>query len=194
MPIAKKGSDFKPLPEGLTLGVCYAIIDLGTQYSEKWGKEQHKVCLIWELPDVEPIEIDGKDMPRVISRIYTLSLGSKALLRNHLETWRGKKFTKEQLEGFDLKVLLGANCQIQIIHEHKGEDTYANISTIVNVPKGHKKVDPVNQTVVYEIGEQVPDDGSIPEWICKLIREAREWDWAAGDDNQDNGIPEEESE
>ena len=189
MPIAKKPSDFKLIPEELLIGVCYAIIDLGTQFSEKWGKEQRKVCLIWELPDIEPIEIDGKDMPRVISRIYTLSLGSKALLRQHLESWRGKKFTKEQLDGFDLKVLLGQNCQIQIVHEHKGEDTYTNISTIVNVPKGHKKVEPVNPTVVYEIGDTIPDD-VIPEWICKIIREAREWEWA---DNDSQEVPEEQS-
>jgi hypothetical protein len=151
------------------------VIDLGTQHNKTYDKDQHKVCLIWELPDVDPIEVEGKMLPKVTSRIYTNSLGSKAILRQHLESWRGKAFTQEELEGFDLGKLVGANCQLQIIHETKGEDTYANISTIVNVPKGHKAVQAVNPTVIYDIGDPVPDD-TVPDWICKLIREAKEWE------------------
>lgn len=191
MPIAKaKGkSDFKPVPEGLHIAVCYAVIGLGTQivtYQDK-KKEMEKVCLIWELPNVDPIEIDGEMKPKVISNMYTNSLDKKANLRKHLESWRGKSFTPEQLKGFDLDLLIGANCQIQVIHNHVDENVYANISTIVNVPSGHKKIKPQNPTVTYNIGDTIPDD-KIPEWICKIIREAKEW----GEMGEDKGSPKDE--
>jgi len=178
MPTAKaKGStNFDPVPEGLHIGVCYAVIGLGTQevmFKEK-KKLIDKVCLIWELPDVEKIDIDGVMLPRVISNIYTNSIHKKAILRQHLESWRGKAFTDEQLEGFNLDVLLGANCQIQVIHNHADGNTYANISTIVNVPANHKKVASENPPVVYDIGNPIPED-KIPSWLVDKIKEAQEW-------------------
>lgn len=193
MPTAsnKGGADYELIPEGLTLGVCYAIIDLGTHHDDKFNKDKNEVCLIWELPDVEPIMVDDKPMPRVISKRYTLSLNERANLRNDLECWRGKEFTEEQLEGFDLKVLAGVNCQIQIFHHKKGAKTYANIKNLMPVPKGHVNVKPVNTVVVYDIGNPVPDDGTIPEWICKVIRDAKEWDEPK--DEQSNEVPEEVS-
>ncbi|MHA1379626.1 MAG: hypothetical protein ACTSRG_14730 [Candidatus Helarchaeota archaeon] len=45
-----------------------------------------------------------------------MSLHAKATMRKFLESWRGKKFTKEELEGFDLQKILGKPCQLQIIH------------------------------------------------------------------------------
>ncbi len=185
MPIAtsKGGSDFELIPEGLEIGVCYAILDLGTHHDDKYGKDQRKVCLIWELPHVEAIMINGKPMPRVISKQYTLSLGEKANLRHDLEGWRGKAFTEEQLEGFDLAVLAGKNCQVQIIHNKTAKGTYANIKTIVNVPKGHVEIESVAPIVVYDIGNVIPDD-VIPEWICNIIRGAQEWEEKEKEDDQ----------
>jgi hypothetical protein len=36
----------------------------------------------------------------------TVSLASNGNLKPLLESWRGKKFTKEELVGFDLKTIL----------------------------------------------------------------------------------------
>ncbi|KKK72406.1 hypothetical protein LCGC14_2904210 [marine sediment metagenome] len=194
MPTAsnKGGSDYELIPEGLEIGVCYAVIDLGTRYDEKFKKDKREVCLIWELPDVEPIIIDDKPMPRVISKRYTLSLDERANLRHDLESWRGTEFTEEQLEGFNLDVLPEVNCQIQVFHKKSGAKTYANIKTIIPVPKGHVTIKPVNKTVVYDILDVVPDDGSIPEWICGIIRDAKEWD-AEPETDKPSEVPEEES-
>ena len=197
MPTAsnKGGADYELMPEGLTIGVCYAVIDLGTHHDEKFDKDKNEVCLIWELPNIEPIMIDGEPKPRVISKRYTLSLNERANLRNDLESWRGKAFTEEQLDVFDLKVLIGVNCQIQIIHNKKGTKTYANIKTIVPAPEGHVTIKPVAPTVVYDIGNQIPDD-VIPDWLCQIIRDAKEWDETTGASSrakQGSEVPEEET-
>jgi len=100
--------------------ICYGVYDLGTQFNETFGNKNHKVLLQWELPEARiDIQKDGEDLnlPRAQSKIYTLSLHEKANLRKDLESWRGKSFTATELEGFDLKNLLGVDCQLQVIHK-----------------------------------------------------------------------------
>src|SRR3990167_2490369 len=67
----------------------------------------------------------------------------KANLRKHLEAWRGKKFTKEELDGFDVEKLLGVNCQLQVIHNLSDNGgTFANVQAIVPLGKGMVKIRP----------------------------------------------------
>ena len=66
-----EGGSFTPCPAGNHIGVCYSIIDLGTQHNEKWNKDEHKICIMWELPLLRiQIEDNGTtvDKPRAISR------------------------------------------------------------------------------------------------------------------------------
>jgi hypothetical protein len=138
-----KAGDFKPVPEGVHDALCVFIIDAGYEHSEEWNKEIHKIYICWEIN--EPMT-DGR--PFMISKKYTLSLSDKAALRKDLEGWRGKKFTDEQLKGFDIEVLKGLQCKI-----------YANIQTVL--PKSKTSV-PMTQVV------EAP-----PEWIMK-IKQANE--------------------
>ena len=45
------GGNFKRVPQGVHIGRCYSLIDLGTQVSDgQYGlKEQHKIRIGWEL-------------------------------------------------------------------------------------------------------------------------------------------------
>ena len=120
---------FAPCPEGLHTAVCVDVVDLGVQQSQ-WG-EKHKVRVVWQI-DATNAETGRRF--NVMSH-YTLSLHKKAKLRQHLETWRGKKFTEEQLQGFDLEKLLTANCQIQVSHNIKDDgEVWANVQAIVPAP------------------------------------------------------------
>ena len=116
----KGGGDYKPTEEGVHLAVCYGVIDLGHQHNEKFQKDEHKILIQWELPN---LRIDIKDngetvsKPRAISRRFTLSLGEKSHLRPFLESWRGKKFTGGELAEFDITKLIGVNCQLQVLHQ-----------------------------------------------------------------------------
>ncbi len=169
------GQDFEPITAGVHHAVCSKIYDLGTHHYEWKGKETeaHKILITWEVPG-EIIEIDGEDVPRIISREYTLSLSNKSNLRPALEAWRGKKFSEKELQGFNVEKLLGANCQLQVVHVKKEDRTYGNIAAIMSLPKGTKKLDAYNGTHVYKIedGQNFPE--STPEWIKKKILNSKE--------------------
>lgn len=64
------------------------------------------------------------------------SLHAKAGLRKFLESWRGRPFTAEELAGFDLKAVVGLTCLVGIVHEAKGDKVYANLSSVMKLPKG----------------------------------------------------------
>jgi hypothetical protein len=66
-----------------------------------FNSEAFKIVLLFELCN-ETIERDGKTAPISINKEYTLSLGKKSVLRKHLETWRGRPFTDEELKGFEV--------------------------------------------------------------------------------------------
>jgi len=173
----KGGGDFTPIPEDLHLAVCYGIWDLGTQFSEKWSKTIHKVVIVWELPNCRgEFERDGKmiDLPRAISKTYTVSLHKKADLRKDLESWRGKRFSEEELKGFDLKKLLGAPCQIQVIHNKVDDKTYSNIAALTKAPTG-TKIKPENPVTFFSFEEQTDIPINTPQWISDLIKASEEW-------------------
>ena len=128
MPIIARAPDskFTPAPEGLHQAVCVDVHDMGLQKTQ-WGEKQ-KVLLVWQIEEVN--EETGKRFD--VRNFYTLSLSEKAYLRRDLECWRGRKFTEEELQGFDLEKLLGVNCQLQIVHNLSDEGkTYANVQAIV---------------------------------------------------------------
>ena len=135
--IAKKPeSSFTPCPEGLHQAVCVDVVDLGLQkgvYGEK-----HKAEIRWQT---ELMNEDAQPARRFqLRKWYTISLHEKSNLRKDLECWRGRKFTEAELDGFDLEKLLGANCQLQVIHNLSDEGkTYDNVQAIVphnaRVPK-----------------------------------------------------------
>jgi hypothetical protein len=123
--------NFEPAPEGLHRAVCVDVVDLGVQPTD-WG-EKHKVSIRWLI---EEKDMSGKQY--MVSSRYTLSLDKKANLRKVLETWRGRKFTAEELAGFDLEKLIGANCQLQVSHSDPSEDgtVYANVQAVVPAVQG----------------------------------------------------------
>ena len=187
----RKTVNFDPVPQGLHHAVCYGLYDLGTQFQEKFGTYIRKVLIAWEIPGERIlIERDGvkTDLPRAISRQYTQSLHEKANLRKDLESWRGKAFTAEELEGFNLKDILGSNCMIQVIHKSKDGKTYANVANIVSLGKGMVKTQPENplRYFSFEDGDIIPE--GTPDWISDIIKASGEWQTLQG-----GGMPEQDS-
>ncbi len=170
------GTTYEPIPEGVFTATCYSIVDLGDQYSEKFNNTSRKVLITWELPD-ETIEIEGEILPRAISKEYTLSLNDKANLKKDLEAWRGKKFTEDELKGFDLENVLGKSCQLQIIHTSKGDKTYANIAAIMGLPKGLKPGAPKNPTVYFDLEAEDAMEklNTLPTWVQDKVKKSNNY-------------------
>jgi hypothetical protein len=131
--IAKAGGNFTPAPSGTHAAVCVDVIDLGLIEVTYLGKTQrkHKIVIAWQID--EDMD-DGK--PFLVRRRYTCSLHEKATLRRDLESWRGRAFNDKELEAFDLESLLSVGCLINVIHEQRNASTYANVASIMRLPKG----------------------------------------------------------
>lgn len=124
--------NYEPVPEGLYAAVCCDVIDKGLQETQYGAK--HKVQIRWQI---DHLREDGK--PALAMATYTVSLSEKASLRKVLESWRGKKFTAKELEGFDLELLLDKGCQVQLVHSlGQNGRTFANVQAVVPLGKGVK--------------------------------------------------------
>lgn len=136
MPILATAGDskaFAPAPAGLHQGVCVDVVDMGLLEVTFGGltKKQHKVRLVWQIDEARD---DGKRF--LIQKRYTLSLHEKANLRKELESWRGRRFTDDELKGFDLEKLITVNVFINVVHAEKQGTTYANVASLVPLKKG----------------------------------------------------------
>jgi hypothetical protein len=137
MPIyaRKQNTIYANPPEGLHHAVCCDVVDLGEQPTA-WGPKP-KIEIRWQLDEVNP---ETQKRFEVRAR-FTNSLHEKARLRQTLETWRGRRFTADELRGWDLEKLLGANCQVQIEHAPGDEGrVWANVNAVVPAPKGAVKL------------------------------------------------------
>jgi hypothetical protein len=129
---AKAGANFTPAPSGTHVAVCCDVVDLGMLETEWQGvkKRQHKIKIVWQIDELRD---DGKRF--TVARRYTNSLHEKATLRRDLESWRGKPFSETELQGFDLENLLAVGALLNVIHESRQGTTYANVASIMRVPK-----------------------------------------------------------
>lgn len=134
---ASSGGDYETPPAGLHQAVCIDVVDLGLQPTQ-WG-DKHKVRIVWIIEAQ-----DSFGRPFKVFQTYTNTLGGGnkvSALRGALESWRGKPFTKEELEGFDLDQVIGANCQLQVIHKAgDGGKVWANVQAIVPLGKHTPKM------------------------------------------------------
>jgi hypothetical protein len=169
--------EFKPVPEGTHMAVCWRVLDLGTQRWEYQGEPQigRKVLIGWELhgegEDGSPLTTDD-GQPLSVFKTYTLSLGKKANLRADLESWRGRGFTEQELSGFDVFTVAGQPCMVTIKHTKKAEKTYANVASVTKFPSALKHVKPTAKNTVQTFDVTDPDPRVfelLPEWITKQI-------------------------
>lgn len=178
MPLYAKqeGSNIEPIPADTYHAICYGVVDLGHQINLMFGNSQHKICLLFELPDLTIDIKDGKTVRRTISKIYTMSLNEKSNLYKDLISWRGQEFTDEELDGFDVFVLAGINCLLTIVNTTKGKKTYSNIGSISKLMKSMPKMKPENELIKYSIQDDglnnVPE--SLPQWIKDTIKKSEE--------------------
>jgi len=121
---------FTPAPEGLFAAVCIDVVE-HPNVETQWGTKD-KVEVRWELDEINP----DTHAPFQVRAWFTSSLHEKAKLRTVLEMWRGKKFTAQELKGFDLEKLIGVTCQVQIVHTPGDEGkVWANVQAVIKAGK-----------------------------------------------------------
>lgn len=144
-------------PQGTHLGICFAIIDLGTQTSTYKNRPKHsrKLLIRFETPEEKHEFKEGKGPePFSVGERFTASLSKKAILRGFLVSWRGRDFSDEETEGFDPKVFLGKPAMISVVHK----DGWANIKGAVKVPKNTTIPEPHNPLVFLSLEKEEFDE------------------------------------
>lgn len=172
----KTAAQVSPLDAGTYIAVCVGVIDIGEQKSELYNSYAPQVVFIFEIPSAR-VMIDGEDRPRWLSEIYRVSLNEKSNLAKMLTSWRGKAFTEEEADGFDLSSMVGRACQLQVLTTARKDGTPTNrIAGVFGLPKGFTEPAPENPTILYQIEDGENDVfASLPEWIRDKITRSVEW-------------------
>lgn len=203
-------SSFKPVPSGMHLARCYRIVDMGTQPTNWKGKagQSPKVMLQFEVhsEDVDgtPLVTD-KGEPMSISKNFTASLADKAILRQELENWRSRAFTQVELQGFQLKNVLGAWAMLSVVKEVGNDgNEYTNISSInpvsssikkAGLPQGHNELKIFDlehpDMVLFEtFGNKIKEKiQSSPEWNKKDTPAPKPVAQSSGFDDMADDVP-----
>lgn len=170
---SNSNGSFEPVPSGSHIGVLTTLADIGiqpqlnTQY-----RPVPKLILTWSLPAV----LTNSGKPMSISQTFTNSLHKKSSLRSLIENWFGKVLPDDKVKTFDLKLLLGRPCMVNITHTEKGDRTYANVRGVMPMPAGVPKPAVPNDMTYFwpNDTDESPDSisraySALPEWIRKKI-------------------------
>ena len=162
-------ADFEQAPTGTKVARCYQLIDLGTQHNEFYDKDKHQVIIGFELP--KDLREDGK--PFFISQFYTVSLGERAKLRKHLESWRGASLEDDQRTVKEiLMTVIGKPAYLSII-EKEGR---SRIETILRPPDDANIPEAVNEPFVFLLDEFTEEKwDKLSEGLKNLIRRSPEY-------------------
>ena len=191
---ATEGTGIQPIAEGTYLAICNMLVDLGLQFNETYKNSSRKVLIGWEIPD-ETYEYDGETHRKTLSKRYTASLSERATLRQDLAAWRGRDFTQEELAAFDLRNIVGVSCLINVIHKESNGKTYANISSIMALPKGMKKAALNEPPIIFDLDtDDLSVIDNLPAWIGEIIKKSETYLERTVKPVEVSEIPEDDSE
>lgn len=172
------GDDFKLVSAGMHPAICDMMVDLGLQEqkSQLYGDSiKHQVYIRWQIPGERlEYEKDGQKIegPMTIGAYYTNSLSEKANLRKVLQGWRGKEFTAEEAAKFDISVVLGKPCTLNVIHK-TGNDgkVRAKIDSVGPLIKGLPAPTLEGEPILYDGGEEEsPVWSKLRPWMHEAIK------------------------
>jgi len=175
--------EFKNAPPGSHLGRLYKIVDLGTQQGEWEGKATfaRKMIFYFELHGDDDkglplVNDDGK--PLIVTKYYNASLGEKATLRKHLQTWLNLDFSKMP-EGFKVENILGKFAMINVTTYQKDGKTRASVEGLSAVPAivvKHGLPDGFNDISMFDLNkfDSAKFDG-LSDSIKKMIMSSPEY-------------------
>jgi len=171
-------SQSKLAPEGTHVAICYQIVDLGT--SEQGGQfpgKKRKVQFLFELPNERTVFSEEKgEQPFYCRNVYTLSMHEKSTLRKDVQGWVGKTLSDAEAKKFNIFNLLGQACMVSIVHVEKAGSTYANINSIVKLPKGTPVPEAYNKPLAFTPTQPDMEAFSkLPQFVQDKIRQSDEW-------------------
>ena len=164
-----------PVEPGSYLARCVGVVDLGEQEYKSNGKTRYssKVRIIFELP-TERITIDGENLPRQLSRSFTLTSSPKGNLRQFVSAWLGRVFSDSDASEFEVFDLVGRPALLSVVHSSDGR--YADIAGAVPLPRGMDV--PAAQSPLIRFDITAWDDeafNTLPEFLQEQIKRSTEY-------------------
>lgn len=159
MLVAQTSGDYELAPVGVYRAVCTRLLNMGMQETSYGMK--HQIHLAFEID-----ENMADNRPFLMMQNYTVSLNPKARLRKDLEAWRGRAFTAEELQGFDLKTVLGKPLQISVVHSEDGK--YANIGAMMPLGRGQQPLAPAGDLLYIN---SLPEDNASFELLSERMQD-----------------------
>jgi hypothetical protein len=164
-------SGFDRIKPGNYQAVCLGVYNLGLQETKDMKGNVVNKPQIYMVFEVDEKNNTGENY--VIGKIYTDSFHEKSNLRKHLESWRSRQFTNDELENFDVEAIISKHCFLNITHNKNG---YPQIDSITPVPA----------SVTNMISNR-----SVPEKMMEFINRKQKEAVSLADENESQ-IPEQE--
>lgn len=166
------------IPEDNYIATVYRIIYMGTVETEYMGEKKNtfQVDITWELNNEMKVWKEGEEAkPVVVSKTYTLSLGSKSNLRPIVEGIVGGMSDAEAVN-FDVDAILGKACLLNVTHgvADNGKE-YLKLQTS-KLMKGMEAPKPFNGQKILSFekwNEEMYQ--SLPEWMRLKIATTPEY-------------------
>lgn len=186
---ASETKKYKQVPVGTHTGICYMIVDIGTQEVDFEGttSQKRQVIIGWETPDeLTDATPEYPAKPLSVMKTYTLTFGKKAALLKDYAAW-----TKEpEPKKFVLDKLLGTGCNLAVGATSGGNAKVVGVTAL----KATEKVPPLSRgTILYDLRK--PDEleyVKLPEFIKEKIAaspEYRQWCVTGSTDKPKQEVP-----
>jgi len=150
--VSAKSGDFQQVPVGQTKAISFKIVDVGTrmeQFQSEPEKPRRSLFMFWECPD----HLMDDDRPMTIFKQYSHTLNENSNLFKDLKAWRGRAFTAEELDGFDLLTVLGVSCEIEVVKSKAENSTRTFVDGVYKPDGGAKKTETVNVVQAFDLEE-----------------------------------------
>ncbi len=117
---------------------------------------------------------NGKQEPRVLGRTLNFTRSKNGGLRKFVQSWLGKTFTDDEFNELDTNDLVGTPAQLSVVLNESGD--YANIDTIMQLPRGMAAPAPVSALVRYDM--EPWDDvafAALPDWAQEQVKKSTQY-------------------
>ena len=158
--VRDNGATYEQPEAGMHPAVCAKVFDLGDQVGFQ-GKIQHQIVILWELAERQSKgDFAGKRFK--VTKKYTASLNEKANLRKDLDSWRGRPFTEEEAQGFDMENVVTINCLLNIAAtKTKKGNTFMAVASVNPPMKGQEKLSVEDTDYIPKFVKDILDKGTV---------------------------------
>jgi hypothetical protein len=140
-------------------------------------KSSDKIRLTFQLSNERKVFKEGDEpKPYSISREFGFSMHTKSKLRPFVEGMIGAPLFDKEADNFDFEDLLGRECLLNVVHEEKNGNVYANVAGASPLPKGMDASEQVNESKMIDVNTAPFEEiEALPSFIREKMQSSDEF-------------------